>query len=104
MHPLSTIFFIAHYRKRAHILVYFNQDIILIYLFLSTRTKVECGGLCLTHSSCGAFFWDGTTCTVLNKDRLFKDKTTKVDIYVQQPNAAGKYIIHKLNYYKINQN
>ena len=72
-----------HYLK-THILQHFNN------IFSNTRrTLVECGGLCLSHSTCGAFHWDQTTCTVLNKELLYADKTTQVDTYIQQPNGPG---------------
>ena len=61
-----------------------------ICFLLLKRTLVECSGLCLSHASCGAFHWDSTTCTVLNKELLYADKTTRVDTYIQQPNSPGK--------------
>ena len=60
------------------------------YFSLFKRTLVECSGLCLSHPSCGAFHWDSTTCTALNKELLYADKTTQVDTYIQQPNGPGK--------------
>ena len=59
------------------------------YSTIYSRTYVECSGLCLSHASCGAFYWDSSTCTVMNKELLYADKTTKVDVYVQQPNGPG---------------
>ena len=60
---------------------------------MSLRTKVECGGLCLTNSDCGAFSWDNTTCTTLNKELLYVENVTaQVEIYIEQPNEEGMNI------------
>ena len=73
--------------------VYFNHGITRILIDLIQRTKVECGGVCLTQSSCSAFYWDGTTCTILNRDRLYDDDLSdQVDVYVEEPNIKGYYI------------
>ena len=54
------------------------------------RTQTECGGMCLSYSSCDAFYWDGSTCSALKKELLYADKTTQVDFFVSQPNGPGK--------------
>ena len=55
------------------------------------RTKVECGGQCLIDPSCDTFSYVGNECKLLKSDQLFKDETTKLEIYMEASLAARQY-------------
>ena len=55
------------------------------------RTKVECGGQCLIDPSCDTFSYVGNECKLLKSDQIFKDETTKLEIYMEASLAARQY-------------
>ena len=55
------------------------------------RTKVECGGQCLIDPSCDTFSYVSNECKLLRSDQLFKDETTKLEIYMEASLAAREY-------------
>ena len=55
------------------------------------RTKVECGGQCLIDPSCDTFSYVSNECKLLRSDQLFKDETTKLEIYMEASLAARQY-------------
>ena len=58
--------------------------------FIFHRTKVECGGQCLSYSSCDSFNFVGNVCKLLKYEFLYKDPTTQTEVYESVTTAKGK--------------
>ena len=54
------------------------------------RTKVECGGQCMTNTSCAAFHFDHGNCTSLKSEYLYikQDEISPIDVYMFDSDAG----------------
>lgn len=67
-------------------------NLILNVTLYTYRTKVECGGQCLTNPSCDAFNFVNNVCKILKSELLFLDGTTQTEAYVLSTTVMGNAI------------
>ena len=61
----------------------------MVYFYLLPRTKVECGGQCLSYSGCEAFNFVNNVCILLKAEYLYKDGTTQTEVYLTPDKVKG---------------
>ena len=57
----------------------------LKHIYCFYRTKVECGGQCLTNPACEAFQFVNNVCKLLRMELLFKDASSQTEVYAPFP-------------------
>ena len=61
------------------------------------RTKVECGGQCLTEPTCEGFNFVNNICKLLKVEYLYKDGTEQTEVYISSSIAIGNNEFIKAN-------
>ena len=69
-------------------MTYFGKTNSLSYI-IQLRTKVECGGQCLSESACEGFNFVDNICKLLKAEYLYKDGTEQTEVYIGFSIATG---------------